>query len=101
RHTRFSRDWSSDVCSSDLLANGTQVLVPFSNRLLPLALAVANGVVGSSLRSSISAAVTSDSPEAIFGNQAFFRAALPNFWIGKEIGRASCRETMEYSVGGG
>src|SRR5690606_40653331 len=22
RHTRFSRDWSSDVCSSDLLANG-------------------------------------------------------------------------------
>src|SRR5690606_21590730 len=23
RHTRFSRDWSSDVCSSDLLADGT------------------------------------------------------------------------------
>src|SRR5690606_33049572 len=23
RHTRFSRDWSSDVCSSDLLALGT------------------------------------------------------------------------------
>src|SRR5690606_40714355 len=22
RHTRFSRDWSSDVCSSDLLAGG-------------------------------------------------------------------------------
>src|SRR5690606_40090386 len=22
RHTRFSRDWSSDVCSSDLLAPG-------------------------------------------------------------------------------
>src|SRR5690606_40379887 len=22
RHTRFSRDWSSDVCSSDLAANG-------------------------------------------------------------------------------
>src|SRR5690606_39887458 len=21
RHTRFSRDWSSDVCSSDLIAN--------------------------------------------------------------------------------
>src|SRR5690606_3257467 len=27
RHTRFSRDWSSDVCSSDLLGN--------SNRRLP------------------------------------------------------------------
>src|SRR5690606_39626013 len=23
RHTRFSRDWSSDVCSSDLLPAGT------------------------------------------------------------------------------
>src|SRR5690606_41047347 len=23
RHTRFSRDWSSDVCSSDLFAAGT------------------------------------------------------------------------------
>src|SRR5207302_7870979 len=23
RHTRFSRDWSSDVCSSDLKARGT------------------------------------------------------------------------------
>src|SRR5690606_41034860 len=22
RHTRFSRDWSSDVCSSDLVASG-------------------------------------------------------------------------------
>src|SRR5690606_39691222 len=24
RHTRFSRDWSSDVCSSDLAANGKE-----------------------------------------------------------------------------
>src|SRR5690606_39388800 len=26
RHTRFSRDWSSDVCSSDLTANGALTL---------------------------------------------------------------------------
>src|SRR5690606_40584542 len=25
RHTRFSRDWSSDVCSSDLVGEGIQV----------------------------------------------------------------------------
>src|SRR5690606_24213978 len=25
RHTRFSRDWSSDVCSSDLLKTGTSL----------------------------------------------------------------------------
>src|SRR6266511_5718233 len=30
RHTRFSRDWSSDVCSSDLLRWLTQWLVPAS-----------------------------------------------------------------------
>src|SRR5690606_41067309 len=27
RHTRFSRDWSSDVCSSDLPVNGPSELV--------------------------------------------------------------------------
>src|SRR5690606_39793763 len=26
RHTRFSRDWSSDVCSSDLVVGGLQAL---------------------------------------------------------------------------
>src|SRR5690606_40669113 len=26
RHTRFSRDWSSDVCSSDLIAFGAEVI---------------------------------------------------------------------------
>src|SRR5690606_40078414 len=27
RHTRFSRDWSSDVCSSDLVGNWISVMV--------------------------------------------------------------------------
>src|SRR5690606_4123105 len=27
RHTRFSRDWSSDVCSSDLTADGIEGLI--------------------------------------------------------------------------
>src|SRR5690606_39817384 len=27
RHTRFSRDWSSDVCSSDLIRAGTTDIV--------------------------------------------------------------------------
>src|SRR5690606_39711088 len=35
RHTRFSRDWSSDVCSSDLFASGTRILlfVILSNKI--------------------------------------------------------------------
>src|SRR5690606_41185381 len=28
RHTRFSRDWSSDVCSSDLIWNWRLLVVP-------------------------------------------------------------------------
>src|SRR5690606_39896855 len=28
RHTRFSRDWSSDVCSSDLTASGSPTPCP-------------------------------------------------------------------------
>src|SRR3989449_4915486 len=37
RHTRCSRDWSSDVCSSDLLGNVLMgvVAVPFWGRLAP------------------------------------------------------------------
>src|SRR3712207_7161946 len=28
RHTRYWRDWSSDVCSSDLLRRGAEILEP-------------------------------------------------------------------------
>src|SRR5207302_7244355 len=34
RHTRFSRDWSSDVCSSDLIVAATALLVGFAISLL-------------------------------------------------------------------
>src|SRR5690606_39530093 len=37
RHTRFSRDWSSDVCSSDLALDGAAVEEPAApeRRMLP------------------------------------------------------------------
>src|SRR5690606_39517092 len=34
RHTRFSRDWSSDVCSSDLEYTGREVWVRGESRLI-------------------------------------------------------------------
>src|SRR5690606_41168218 len=34
RHTRFSRDWSSDVCSSDLAFNAVVVEAESSGRLM-------------------------------------------------------------------
>src|SRR5690606_39856939 len=39
RHTRFSRDWSSDVCSSDLDQHGIvwpPALAPFQVALIPM-----------------------------------------------------------------
>src|SRR5690606_40756181 len=40
RHTRFSRDWSSDVCSSDLLFNGEYSMIATAPpRILALLLA--------------------------------------------------------------
>src|SRR5690606_40641762 len=43
RHTRFSRDWSSDVCSSDLLSEFTYYAVKSS---IEIAVTVSNGLSG-------------------------------------------------------
>src|SRR5690606_27056210 len=34
RHTRFSRDWSSDVCSSDLRVRGHQLVDPCATAII-------------------------------------------------------------------
>src|SRR5699024_11468136 len=81
RHTRSKRDWSSDVCSSDLeLGTG---FVPFS----PLGKGFLTGTVSTSaefadgdIRSTIPR-FTADNLDA---NQALV-----------QIGRASCRESGE------
>src|SRR5690606_39472799 len=50
RHTRFSRDWSSDVCSSDLLpdAGGARVVAG--------GVGVQRGLLAASLRSALGVA---------------------------------------------
>src|SRR5690606_39683908 len=77
RHTRFSRDWSSDVCSSDLLAPFLFSLQPWSEALL----------------------------QGLFDKGGQFRFAHgPNFGgfrltifeQDQEIGRASCRERSRF-----
>src|SRR5690606_40428774 len=40
RHTRFSRDWSSDVCSSDLYDHGAIDRVVFDHQLDPKRLVI-------------------------------------------------------------
>src|SRR5690625_7994777 len=88
RHTRWPRDWSSDVCSSDL--EGEHVL----------------------LRRRREVAVDEDAADLV-AHQRFGQgdAALPAVLllggagelraVELEIGRASCRERVEGSVAGG
>src|SRR2546430_9423674 len=74
RHTRFDCDWSSDVCSSDLLARAERDCTPWGLR--PRGAQPTVGERGGSLQPT-----PLMSPEP---TQSRSRAA--------EIGRASCRE---------
>src|SRR5690606_40170842 len=46
RHTRFSRDWSSDVCSSDLLDLGAETGQRLVSRIVDDFLQDMQGIVG-------------------------------------------------------
>src|SRR5690606_41131265 len=97
RHTRFSRDWSSDVCSSDLHPMVTEMLNPWAKDveqategrvkiqvLPPLGTPashydlVRNGVADMTI------GVHSYTPE--------------RFKLTEKIGRASCRERVQSQV---
>src|SRR5690606_39704835 len=80
RHTRFSRDWSSDVCSSDLLANRRS---PLALNHLPRHPRWMRGMPGTRERPARVAA-------SIFVDDEML-----------EIGRASCRERAENAMDGG
>src|SRR5690606_39819616 len=91
RHTRFSRDWSSDVCSSGLMGKarpGSELETLARNAAEHLFLALDSRV------------------QAAKGGKALLRKAFPGHWsflLGElalyslvvlllKIGRASCRE---------
>src|SRR5690606_40934664 len=97
RHTRFSRDWSSDVCSSDLAA-ALCGLVIASGKVTYVAI-----VVGAMLSlillqmPAIAMWLVLVGALAISGPVAFFFPALEKL----QIGRASCRERVQNTVGSG
>src|SRR5690606_40715423 len=81
RHTRFSRDWSSDVCSSDLHLDANQ-------ELLPLFLdEVFVNWDGARRRNALTLLEQVSARRQVF----FFTC---HRWLAQEvkIGRASCRE---------
>src|SRR5690606_40724046 len=95
RHTRFSRDWSSDVCSSDL------ALLAWTVRPRP-------GELKGSGEGVALLLLLLAANEAVFGGlgiapTGYYPAALALFpllvWgalrFGMQIGRASCRERVE------
>src|SRR5690606_39322432 len=93
RHTRFSRDWSSDVCSSDL-HEAVFVLVPLRDagmaQLFGRVLAVLGQDVG----------VADEPAHEHLRPVAIAWIVRGDRWIeDDEIGRASCRERASRSVG--
>src|SRR5207253_8106091 len=97
RHTRWPRDWSSDVCSSDLRADAR-----VDRMRRDLAVADAGGAgrdrtVGAGAVRRIAEDLAADQLPAVVVVVMDERWAR---WT-DEIGRASCRERVERAVGGG
>src|SRR5699024_11998137 len=94
RHTRPNRDWSSDVCSSDLACSPLDMTALFGEQAL-----------GETDGTSISVRyLTPHNKWAIHSmyQENFFMMNLSrggqNIWMSvEEIGRASCRERMTYA----
>src|SRR5206468_7977831 len=90
RHTRSDRDWSSDVCSSDLwtiwlIANGAAGRSGWSRSHAPSA--------------SLISCSHSSSWEAGRALSAGKAPTIPDVHWAIKIGRASCRERVEVSGG--
>src|SRR5690606_41019390 len=98
RHTRFSRDWSSDVCSSDL---DTVLMVGGASRM-PCVVSLAAELFGKRPQDELH-------PDEAVAQGAAIQAALKAGEAAVEdmvvtdvapfkIGRASCRERVYVSV---
>src|SRR5206468_6735436 len=99
RHTRSDRDWSSDVCSSDLPPGEWMAvqatLLAMAGQPARLCGAVAN-------RACVDAAAVSGLD--VTGLVSTLRGpatilTIEGPWIAQEIGRASCRERVSMAVG--
>src|SRR5690606_40779831 len=95
RHTRFSRDWSSDVCSSDLLAH-VLIADDLDSARRARAALDALGDTSATIVTTGGDVVTAQTLRAGAGGE---RSRLELAAERDEIGRASCRERAWVSVG--
>src|SRR5690625_7046293 len=97
RHTRWPRDWSSDVCSSDLVRNvitaknKKRATIRFIYRNVFLKLPVKQNLV---YFESFGGKSYSDSPKYIYEHLINHEDGYKYVWNLNKIGRASCRERV-------
>src|SRR5690606_40807793 len=94
RHTRFSRDWSSDVCSSDLFLHSLRATI-IASLAVPISLIGSFGVMyllGYSLNNLSLMALTIATGFVV--DDAIVMIENIARYIEK-IGRASCRERVK------
>src|SRR5690606_39360157 len=91
RHTRFSRDWSSDVCSSDL----------WQTNLVPQDLDMLRIKIQEELEIPHMQKVQGLQSEIESLRQLTHKIRTEKVWLQTEIGRASCRERVSSAVGDG
>src|SRR5690606_39674091 len=99
RHTRFSRDWSSDVCSSDLGEMGMDPGAAFqyiNKYTLGTGLTVGDD---REVKTKISQASLAN-PDITWEKQKTYNLGFESEFFNK-IGRASCRERGKSAGDGG
>src|SRR5690606_39456314 len=104
RHTRFSRDWSSDVCSSDLpeqvqerLADAEVAVISkvrMTAAVLDAAPALKLILIAATGTDNVDLEAARERGIAVYNCQAYGTAAVAQHTLALmlEIGRASCRE---------
>src|SRR5690606_39432405 len=93
RHTRFSRDWSSDVCSSDLIMANLDI----AEKRLPQDGRIALRVGGRAIDVRVSTLPTGHGERAVL--RLLDKSAGFIELERLEIGRASCRGRVEGAGG--
>src|SRR5690554_18239 len=91
RHTRCGRDWSSDVCSSDLIFR--EIPVQFGRQRVKLENLRSNEPIKEDSVSSGYATFRLGSADRTVTGIKEYRISY-SYTIGDEIGRASCRERV-------
>src|SRR5699024_11759571 len=95
RHTRSKRDWSSDVCSSDLTSGDNPRNEWKANPYANLLGQKAPGLLLQNLKPTSDENAAQCVDGAVHGSPGRWRTDAPD-----KIGRASCRERVKNYMGG-